>query len=946
MIFITAIATQVAHAQLTNSSSFKLLGLFGPEWTASNGTISGSVSVWNEAGFIAGQMKRHAPGGGNSGWLYNPNTDEVLQVGYFGSDGPWTRQDGMKESGVGPMNGFGQIVGGSRIYSGMQSQGTRAWIYDPWLDQIQDFGLQGVEWTDSSGSLSNYALQFDDARRIRGSTDRYLGTESNFGKTAWYFDPTTGDTTIIGHTGPEWTKSNGYSYSAATDMNVAGKIVGYSKRYNGGAAEIGQTTWLYDSSFGSIVDVGLSGSEWTNSSGYQINSPNDINDDGITVGTTLRYIDGVERGRSVWRYDPASGLTQNISLVGTTNEWTRSNGARVSSFVAHTETGQVFGTATRYNGGSSSVGTSVFCFDPSINETINIGLTDVEFTSISGGKQSELLEVRHDGSAVGTARRYIQSSNVGNSIWHFNPVTLTSKEISPIGGEWISSEGRSQSGFVRFGDAGQVIGTSRRYSGDESRGNSCWVFDPETDVTTIHGLFGDEWEDASGYTTHTVIDVTQAGYVMGQTTRFSGNATNGTSVWLHDPVSGTTKDITPTHLIHNMVRSDGYRAQRSPRLAGPGYVIAYSPRFDGMTEFGEATWLYDPIRKSSFELFFATTNGYSDTIVYQLSNDGGVYGQYLKSFDNGIAELCAFYWKVDTGLIDFDDLVIGGIESQGLRSLEWIQTVMPDGAAIGRAVTHAGSTAFYRVKPGLIEHAGSAASWQESGGWIGESVPDVSSATLFNRAANYKVSLNDNATVAVLNVVAGDVDIDLNVYELTVTGTMRVGDPASTPFVTLEIRDGILNVGDGLHVYENATLILDGTINGDLFVDGTLEIGSGDELEILGDLQVDGLIKLELGSTHASLEQIYVDGDLIVRGEIAFEFASGVFPAAGDSFDVLDFASLANHGYRVTLPDIAAVGLQWDMSSFASHGMLSVVPEPASIGVLIGCGALMLRRRH
>ncbi|HQY88470.1 MAG TPA: hypothetical protein PK402_07415, partial [Tepidisphaeraceae bacterium] len=273
MIFITAIATQVAHAQLTNSSSFKLLGLFGPEWTASNGTISGSVSVWNEAGFIAGQMKRHAPGGGNSGWLYNPNTDEVLQVGYFGSDGPWTRQDGMKESGVGPMNGFGQIVGGSRIYSGMQSQGTRAWIYDPWLDQIQDFGLQGVEWTDSSGSLSNYALQFDDARRIRGSTDRYLGTESNFGKTAWYFDPTTGDTTIIGHTGPEWTKSNGYSYSAATDMNVAGKIVGYSKRYNGGAAEIGQTTWLYDSSFGSIVDVGLSGSEWTNSSGYQINSP-------------------------------------------------------------------------------------------------------------------------------------------------------------------------------------------------------------------------------------------------------------------------------------------------------------------------------------------------------------------------------------------------------------------------------------------------------------------------------------------------------------------------------------------------------------------------------------------------------------------------------------------------------------------------------------------------
>jgi hypothetical protein len=80
----------------------------------------------------------------------------------------------------------------------------------------------------------------------------------------------------------------------------------------------------------------------------------------------------------------------------------------------------------------------------------------------------------------------------------------------------------------------------------------------------------------------------------------------------------------------------------------------------------------------------------------------------------------------------------------------------------------------------------------------------------------------------------------------------------------------------------------------------------------------------------------------------------GFTPAAGDAFDILDFASLSGTFSVVNLPGLAP-GLFWNSAELYSTGVLSVqaVPEPgtyllmaAGLLLLLGRGRLRGHRAH
>ena len=53
----------------------------------------------------------------------------------------------------------------------------------------------------------------------------------------------------------EHTRNDDYQYSVGDQLNDAGQVSGHSNRYNGGSANLGQSTWFFDGA--ATIDIGL-----------------------------------------------------------------------------------------------------------------------------------------------------------------------------------------------------------------------------------------------------------------------------------------------------------------------------------------------------------------------------------------------------------------------------------------------------------------------------------------------------------------------------------------------------------------------------------------------------------------------------------------------------------------------------------------------------------------
>lgn len=102
----------------------------------------------------------------------------------------------------------------------------------------------------------------------------------------------------------------------------------------------------------------------------------------------------------------------------------------------------------------------------------------------------------------------------------------------------------------------------------------------------------------------------------------------------------------------------------------------------------------------------------------------------------------------------------------------------------------------------------------------------------------------------------------------------------------------------------------------------------------------------EIGGTGrgSGYDAVVVSNALFLDGEIIVSLINGYSPAYGDTFDLLDWGTLTDNGYSLTLPGLDA-GLSWDQSQFGSAGTLLVIPEPQALSlVLVGLAAMAIGR--
>jgi hypothetical protein len=84
-------------------------------------------------------------------------------------------------------------------------------------------------------------------------------------------------------------------------------------------------------------------------------------------------------------------------------------------------------------------------------------------------------------------------------------------------------------------------------------------------------------------------------------------------------------------------------------------------------------------------------------------------------------------------------------------------------------------------------------------------------------------------------------------------------------------------------------------------------------------------LNIELGGTTPGeqFDQLLVSGTLSLGGTLNVSFLNGFNPAASDSFNILDWGSLAGTFNAIQLPSLSN-GLEWDTSQLYTDGVLSV----------------------
>jgi hypothetical protein len=314
-------------------------------------------------------------------------------------------------SAVGSFNnvGFGlatsyNLVNDARTAQAFDRVALLGWT--PGLGVFRMGLFSGTEFVSSSGAVSTsapgagslFGLTEADAGWHSGTSVRYNGGASQVGQAAWLASLVTGQTYRVGLwngadglTGNEFTSSGGVQSSAFASQSVTR---GTSNRYNGGASQLGQATWVKVGGTGTLADAHA------------------------TAPVTAR----------VGLWNGADGLAGD--------EFSQANGTQVSTFGFSFSDGvAIFGTSNRYNGGSTQLGQAAWVADRRDGSTLRVGLTDDLHTADNNTQSSTVSAVAPASLASGlgywgTSVRYDGNTAVGQTAWFRNTLNNFSLDVA------------------------------------------------------------------------------------------------------------------------------------------------------------------------------------------------------------------------------------------------------------------------------------------------------------------------------------------------------------------------------------------------------------------------------------------------------------------------------------------------------------------------------------
>jgi hypothetical protein len=400
-----------------------LMGAAYEGWGSSSGNgqrIIGTRTLRNAAGEVSHYFHGSA-GTSNSTsdyWVHDVATG--VNTALVPTGDIYTLASGLGTANLGALGGWTAVGSYNNVAFALASTYTlvndarTATAFDRvallgWTPELGVFRMglfSGPEFVSSSGAVntsqpfggSMFGLLESEAGWHSGTSNRYNGGVSQVGQAAWLASLVTGQTYRVGLwngddglSGNEFTSSTGVQSSAFTSQSATR---GTSDRYNGGATQLGQATWVKLATTGTIAAAHA------------------------TAPVTAR----------VGLWNGGDGLAGN--------EFTHADGTQVSAFAFSFSDGvAVIGTSNRYNGGSTQLGQAAWVADRRDGSTLRVGLTDDLHTADNGTQSSTLSAAQaattESGLILwGTSVRYDGDSAVGQTAWYRNTLTNFSQDIA------------------------------------------------------------------------------------------------------------------------------------------------------------------------------------------------------------------------------------------------------------------------------------------------------------------------------------------------------------------------------------------------------------------------------------------------------------------------------------------------------------------------------------
>ena len=419
----------------------------------------------------------------------------------------------------------------------------------------------------------------------------------------------------IGLLDNEHTRNDGFREMSLESLDGSGRVFGVARRFNGSSSQLGNSTWVYDGAHSKVV--GLTDAAHTSSFGVRDSSIFHVSQAGKAVGTASLYNGAsIQVGQSAWFFDGKS--TIDLSLKDSNH--TGTGGARYSDIQTFNEAGFVVGTSDRFNG-NLRTGRSLWRFDGST--TSIIGFTDAAHTRNDGYKNSVIQGMLANGTVVGSSERFDGASQSGNTAWVFDG---TAKRVGFTDAEHTGAGNQQSSGVSKFTQAGQFVGTSRRYSGTNDLGTTAWVYDGAS--TKKIGLVSSEFVRNDGYKQSEIRHVNESGVVTGHSFRYDSSTgeARGGSAWLYDGTSTTKIGL----IDAQHTSSIGTQSSDATYLNSAGHVAGRSTRYSGINESGQSAWVYNgslTSRVGFSDAAHTRNDGHQESTIFKLSNSGFAAGR-------------------------------------------------------------------------------------------------------------------------------------------------------------------------------------------------------------------------------------------------------------------------------------------------------------------------------
>jgi hypothetical protein len=435
----------------------------------------------------------------------------------------------------------------------------------------------------------------------------------------------------IGLYGPEHTDSVGLQSSTAQFFNASGNVAGTSTRYRGAGMGTGTGTNTWVWNGTTTIPIGLTGPEQTSSEGTQVVQLWSMNSTGQVSGYSNRYNGTAYNGRDAWVWN---GTT--TTLVGLTGPgYTTSAGYQDSFPTLLNNAGQVAGFTEKSFGVNNNNGTQAWVWNGTT--TTPVGLTGPAHVTNSGYLVSLPLFQNDAGQVVGTSRRYRgdESLRNGADTWAWNG--STSVQIGLVGGPFTSPIRGYQFSEAKLQNRnGQVAGISNRYTGvnAELGGNAggwnLWVWNGTT--TTMIGLTGAPYVGSDGYQTSQLLFQNNAGLVVGTSGRYTGvNSGNGSDAWVWNGTTTTQIGL----LGPAYTGTGGYRASTPRFLNESGQTVGTTSRIrSAAISNGQDTWVWNGVTTTQIGLVggsFTGSAGYQLSLP-QFQNEAGQVVGYSRRF--------------------------------------------------------------------------------------------------------------------------------------------------------------------------------------------------------------------------------------------------------------------------------------------------------------------------